>query len=103
MSKKSERFWRVSAFAAGVTNIGATCKVHKSSRDRLKAEEHFFKLAAGVGTKFEMVILHQGNLRGNAHRIWLDTRHYFDPLITHPMKHMRAAADRQRANMEAEA
>ena len=70
----SRRYWRVSAFALGVTNSAARPFVHQRSRKQEKAEEHYRALARQVGTTYERVILHQGNLgRGYAHYIHEDT------------------------------
>lgn len=61
---KKERRWRVSAYAMGVTKISAKPLVHKASRERINAENNFFMLARCLGTKYEMVILHQGKATG---------------------------------------
>jgi len=71
--RADKRFWRVSAFALGETDIRSRCAIHKASRRVDMAESHFLNLSKQVGQKFGMVILHQGNLRRNAHRIYCRT------------------------------
>jgi hypothetical protein len=69
-----QRRYRVSAYAPGITNPSASPALHKASQSRENAVENFFAAMKGLGTKYEMVILHQGKGGSNAMKLFLDTR-----------------------------
>ena len=100
--KKHERRWRVSVFPLGVTDPAVGPLIHKSSARRETAEAHFFNFMRHLGTKYEMVILHQGKGGSLSMKIWLDTR-----IVGHiesveqKIQFLQIRASNQRVDLEA--
>lgn len=100
--KKHERRWRVSVFPLGVTNPAAGPLIHKASARREIAENHFFNFMRHLGTKYEMVILHQGKGGSHSVKIWLDTRdvRHIESLEV-KISRLQIVAENQRVDLEA--